>query len=111
MLEEETSVLGCPVVKWPLLTLTAGVASNPSAGGTRFAIVESIYGGAMQTTQARDQIDDPVGHISISGIHGRDELDKRMSTAQHHETDQGSRLGAVLLGAAVGATLMYLLRR
>jgi hypothetical protein len=65
----------------------------------------------MPTVQAPDQVDDPVGHISISGIHGRNELDKHITTARNYDSEHNSRIGAALLGAAIGAALMYLLRR
>lgn len=65
----------------------------------------------MPTVQAQGQVDDPVGHISISGIHGRNELDKHITAARNYDSDHNSRIGAALLGAAIGATLMFLLRR
>jgi hypothetical protein len=65
----------------------------------------------MPTVQTQDQVDDPVGHISISGIHGRNELDKHITAARHYDSEHNSRIGAALLGAAIGAALMYLLRR
>ncbi|HEY8176020.1 MAG TPA: hypothetical protein VIF32_10025 [Gemmatimonadaceae bacterium] len=54
---------------------------------------------------------DPVGHISISGVHGRDELNERLANAPAYEEGRRSPLLALLLGAALGAGLMYLFKR
>jgi len=57
-------------------------------------------------------VPDPVGHISISGVHGRDELNERLSHAPRPvRRGENSALMPLLLGAAIGATLVYLLKR
>jgi len=61
----------------------------------------------MKTELVRD----PVGHISISGVHGRDELNERLANAPVYEEGRKNPLGLLLLGAALGAGLMYLLKR
>jgi hypothetical protein len=65
----------------------------------------------MQSADISEQIDDPVGHISISGIHGRDELDKRLATAPARDTTRRKMTGAMLLGVAIGAVVTYLVTR
>ena len=64
----------------------------------------------MQWQPTTDQVDDPVAHISISGIHGRDELEDRLDAAAAAEPPRARRLSlpSLLAGAAVGAVLMYL---
>jgi hypothetical protein len=62
----------------------------------------------MQTHS--ELVADPVGHISISGVHGRDELNERLAHARHHR-EPASPLTPLLLGATVGAVLMFLLKR
>ena len=54
---------------------------------------------------------DPVGHISISGVHGRDELNERLARAPAYREGRKNPLMLLLLGAALGAGLMYLLKR
>jgi hypothetical protein len=54
---------------------------------------------------------DPVAHISISGVHGRDELDDRLANIRGPRPLPGLALGALVLGAAFGATVAYLLKR
>lgn len=62
-------------------------------------------------TQARaDVVADPVGQISISGVHGRDELNDRLARAASRASDNGD-MRHLLIGAAIGAAVMYLLRR
>lgn len=56
-------------------------------------------------------VSDPVGRISISGVHGRDELVQRIANAPSHHYDRPNPVAALLVGAAVGAVLMYLLKR
>jgi len=56
-------------------------------------------------------VPDPVAHISISGVHGRDELDERLANAPEYQDKRRSPVGFLLLGAAIGAALMYLLKR
>ena len=53
---------------------------------------------------------DPVGHISISGVHGRDELEDRLANAPAFR-EPTSPLNALVLGAALGAALVYLWKR
>ena len=53
---------------------------------------------------------DPVSHISISGVHGRDELDDRLANAPAFR-EPTSPLNALVLGAALGAALVYLWKR
>jgi hypothetical protein len=66
----------------------------------------------MTSSMTTDIVADPVSHISISGVHGRDELDKRLANApEFHARDQRTILVAAVAGAAVGAALMYLLKR
>src|SRR5258705_12781328 len=54
---------------------------------------------------------DPVARISISGVHGRDELDDRLERLRGPRTLPGVALGALVLGAAFAATVAYLLKR
>src|SRR5437762_12425162 len=55
-------------------------------------------------------VPDPVGHISISGVHGGDELDDRLANPPRKSPSgrRGDSVAPLLVGAAVGATLMYL---
>jgi len=55
-------------------------------------------------------VPDPVGHISISGVHGRDELNERLANAPDFQ-ERRNPVGYVLLGTAIGAALMYLFKR
>ncbi len=59
-----------------------------------------------------DVVADPVGHISISGVHGGDELARRVANAAngtgHIRAVSGNALAPLLLGAAVGLVVMYL---
>ena len=63
------------------------------------------------STGATDVVADPVSHISISGVHGQDEVDERIAHATPQvmtlDGSRGRMLGTLLLGAAVGAALMY----
>jgi hypothetical protein len=52
---------------------------------------------------------DPVGHISISGVHGKDELNQRLANRSSKQPRRRPLL-LLLIGAAVGATVMYLLK-
>jgi hypothetical protein len=56
-------------------------------------------------------VPDPVGHISISGVHGRDELNERLANAPEYQEGRRNPVGYLLLGAAVGAALMYFFKR
>jgi hypothetical protein len=62
----------------------------------------------MQTHS--ELVADPVGHISISGVHGRDELNERLAHARR-QIEPASPLAPLIVGAAVGAVLVYLLNR
>lgn len=53
---------------------------------------------------------DPVGHISISGVHGRDELEDRLAHAPAYR-EPSSPMKALVVGAALGAVLVYLWKR
>jgi hypothetical protein len=69
---------------------------------------------ATMATHVSDIVADPVSHISISGVHGRDELNERLAQASYApDGDRGIRavLGSILLGAAAGAAVMYLFGR
>lgn len=59
-------------------------------------------------TQA-DVVADPVGHISISGVHGRKELDQRLAQARKADVDDRGGVGRLVAGALIGAAIMYLL--
>ncbi len=63
-------------------------------------------------TEARTSeiVRDPVTHISISGVHGRDELKERLSRARTYR-EANSPLKPLLVGAAIGAVLVYLFKR
>ena len=56
-------------------------------------------------------VPDPVGHISISGVHGRDELNERLANAPEFQEGRRNPAGYLVLGAAIGAALMYLFKR
>lgn len=71
----------------------------------------------MATLAHPDIVSDPVGHISISGVHGRTELHERM---KHFAPRTGlaqapamarRNLTPLLIGVAIGATLFYFLKR
>ena len=53
---------------------------------------------------------DPVSHISISGVKGRDELDERLENAPDFRPAT-SPLKPILLGVAIGAVVGYFLGR
>jgi hypothetical protein len=58
-----------------------------------------------------ETVADPVGHISISGVHGRDELNERLAHAPRYVPPNGRRGGStasLVASAVVGAALMYL---
>jgi len=63
-----------------------------------------------QTTDMTELVADPVSHISISGVHGRDELEDRLASAPDFKPAEGP-LKPILLGVAIGAALGYLLGR
>ena len=62
------------------------------------------------TTQQADVVADPVSHISISGVHGREALEDRLANAPEFKP-ASSPLKPILLGVAVGAAIGYLLGR
>lgn len=64
---------------------------------------------ATQAT-GTDLVADPVSHISISGVHGREELEDRLANAPEFKPAT-SPLRPILLGVAIGAALGYLLGR
>jgi hypothetical protein len=65
----------------------------------------------VETGDLPELIADPVGHISISGVHGRAELKERLAHAPVYRPQRYSPVATLLVGAAIGATLMYLLKR
>ena len=72
----------------------------------------------MATQADSDIVSDPVGHISISGVHGRSELDERMRHFAPHPLGLSDapalareNLKPLLIGAAIGVALTYLLKR
>lgn len=62
-------------------------------------------------TETVDIVNDPVGHISISGVHGRVELDERLAKAPAYRPGQHHPVGALLAGVVIGAALVYLVKR
>jgi hypothetical protein len=57
-------------------------------------------------------VPDPVSHISISGVHGRQELEQRLASAPRSTPGQ-HRLGSLpslVIAGVLGAALMFLLR-
>jgi hypothetical protein len=64
----------------------------------------------MEMQHQAELVADPVGHISISGVHGRDELNHRLAHPPRRQAPDNA-LAPVLVGAAIGAVLMYLLKR
>ena len=60
-----------------------------------------------------DLVADPVSHISISGFHGvaevTDHVDSALTQDELNGTRRGPSLGTLLLGAAIGAAVMYIL--
>ena len=57
-----------------------------------------------------EMVADPVSHISISGVHGREALEERLANARTFR-EAGNPLTPLVLGAAIGAAIVYLLRR
>lgn len=60
--------------------------------------------------QTTDIVADPVSHISISGVHGREALEDRLANAPKFKP-ASSPLRPILLGVAIGAAVGYLLGR
>ena len=56
-----------------------------------------------------DIVADPVGHISISGVHGRDELEARLASVPASRVREHPGLGRMIAAVLVGAAVMYLL--
>ena len=65
---------------------------------------------AMQSAVTTEIVNDPVSHISISGVHGRDELNDRLAHVKPHR-ETARPVGPLALSAVVGAAIMYLLTR
>ena len=72
----------------------------------------------MATQSLGDIVSDPVGHISISGVHGRTELDERVRHFAPHSPRLSDapalareNIKPLLIGAAIGAAVIYLLKR
>jgi hypothetical protein len=72
----------------------------------------------MATQSHGEIVSDPVGHISISGVHGRSELDQRRRHFEPHPPRLSDapalareNLKPLLIGAAIGAAVLYLLSR
>lgn len=67
----------------------------------------------MSAQQQPDLVTEPFAHISISGVHGGSELDQRRLRRAEAYVPAMDRdvLLPLLVGAAVGAAFMYLLRR
>lgn len=62
-------------------------------------------------THAAELVADPVSHISISGVHGRKELDERLASAPRYDDGQDRPLPVLLMGAAIGAAMILFLKR
>jgi hypothetical protein len=59
------------------------------------------------STSPVEVVNDPVSHISISGVHGRDELDDRLARAEERVNGrEAPPLGVLLVGAAIGIGVM-----
>ena len=63
------------------------------------------------STETMDVVSDPVGHISISGVHGRDELQQRLANAPNRELQEYRPVATLLAGFMIGAALVYLIKR
>ena len=69
---------------------------------------------ATTTTHVSDIVADPVSHISISGVHGRDELNDRLARASRAANGDGEMrrvVASILLAALTGAAIMYFVDR
>jgi hypothetical protein len=58
-----------------------------------------------------DVVADPVSHISISGVHGRDELAQRLADAPTYRQTEYRPVATLLAGFVIGAALVYLIKR
>jgi len=65
----------------------------------------------MTNAETTEIVADPVGHISISGVHGRDELAFRRARVPARPRERPNPIAVLLVGAVVGAAMMYLLNR
>lgn len=65
---------------------------------------------AMQNAMTTEIVSDPVSHISISGVHGRDELNDRLAHVKSHR-ESIHPIAPLAISAVVGAAIMYLLTR
>jgi hypothetical protein len=63
------------------------------------------------STESSELVADPVGHISISGVHGRDELEDRLAHPPARQGNGTVNARGLLIGAAIGAAVVYLLKR
>lgn len=63
---------------------------------------------SMETSEL---VTDPVGHISISGVHGRDELEERLAHPPSRRGNEPGTARSLFIGAAIGAVVVYLLKR
>ena len=61
--------------------------------------------------ESSELVTDPVGHISISGVHGRDELEARLAHPPSRRNGEEATRRSLLIGAALGAAVVYLLKR
>lgn len=61
--------------------------------------------------ESSELVSDPVGHISISGVHGRDELEERLANPPSRQISPTLSKRSLLLGAALGAAVVYFLKR
>lgn len=72
----------------------------------------------MATQSHSEIVSDPVGHISISGVHGRAELAERKRHFEPHPLELSDapalareNLKPLLIGAAIGAALIFLMKK
>jgi hypothetical protein len=61
--------------------------------------------------ESSELVADPVGHISISGVHGRDELEERLANPPARRDGASASTRSLFIGAAIGAAIMFLLKR
>lgn len=67
----------------------------------------------IETSNSAESVSDPVAHISISGVHGRDELNDRLARANQMSRTPAQRggLGILIFGVAIGAMIAFALGR
>jgi hypothetical protein len=63
------------------------------------------------STESSELVADPVGHISISGVHGRDELEARLAHPPARPGDGALNTRSLFIGAAIGLTVAFLMKR